>query len=112
MANILTDPLFYELYERCCESPELDRIVADMNRHVRAGRYDRERCVRAMERYVVEPSAIALAPERIDDSVAISPRTPRPTWFTVYPRALRAEVAERILRTWEHELRVKEVSRT
>ena len=106
MASILTDPLFYELYERCCESPELDRIVADMNRHVRAGRYDRTRCVRAMERYVVEPSAIALGAERKEgDSAPISPTTPKASWFTVYPRALRAEVAERILRTWEHELR-------
>lgn len=106
MASILTDPLFYELYERCCESPELDRIVADMNRHVRAGRYDRTRCVRAMERYVVEPSAIALGAERKNgDSVPITPTTPLASWFTLYPRQLRHEVAERILRTWEHELR-------
>ena len=105
MASILTDPLFYELYESACESPELDRIVSDMKRHVRCGRYNRERCARAMERFVVEPSAIALARERIDGSVAITPRTPRPTWFTIYPRALRVEVAERMLRTWEHELR-------
>lgn len=105
MASILTDPLFYELYEKCCESPELDRIVSDMNRHVRAGRYDRDRCVRAVERYVVEPSAIELGAERKDSNVPISPKTPKASWFTVYPRALRAEVAERILRTWEHELR-------
>lgn len=104
MANILTDPLFYELYEKCCESPELDRIVSDMNRHVRAGRYNRDRCVRAMERYVVEPSAIELGAERINGNVPIAPATPRPTWFTIYPRALRAEVAERILRTWEREV--------
>ena len=75
MASILTDPLFYELYERCCGSPELDRVVADMNRHVRAGRYDRERCVRAMERYVVEPSAIELGAERKDSNVPISPNS-------------------------------------
>lgn len=104
MASILTDPLFYELYERCCGSPELDRIVADMNRHVRAGRYDRTRCVRAMERYVVEPSAIELGAERKNGgNVAITPTTPKVSWFTIYPRALRVEVAERILRTWERE---------
>lgn len=104
MASILTDPLFYELYEAACESPELDRIVSDMKRHLRCGRYNRERSIRAMERFVVEPSAIALARERIDGNVPITPRTPRPTWFTVYPRALRVEVAERMLRTWEREV--------
>ena len=106
MASILTNPLFYELYEAACESDELDRIVSDMKRHVRCGRYNRERCARAMERFVVEPSAIALAKERIDGSVAITPATPRATWFTIYPRALRVEVAERMLRTWEREVGV------
>lgn len=106
MSSILTDPLFYELYEAACESSELDRVVSDMERHVRCGRYNRERCARAMERFVVEPSAIALARERIDTAAPIAPRTPRPTWFTIYPRSLRVEVAERMLRTWEREVGV------
>lgn len=77
-----------ELYRAASESPELDRIVSDMDRHSRAGKYDRNRIAQAIQRFVVEPSAIALAEGRAP-------------WFTVFPKETRAEVTERILGEYE-----------
>jgi hypothetical protein len=89
---MLYTPGFSELFDTAHESPELDRVLGDMARHMRAGRYDADRTCRCVERFVVETSAIALHEGR------------EGPWFTRYPRALRAEVARRIVRGWEREI--------
>jgi hypothetical protein len=93
--SILYTPGFSELFDTAHESPELDRVLGDMARHMRAGRYDADRTCRCVERFVVETSAIELNARDGDTRVS---------WFTRYPRALRAEVARRIVRGWEREI--------
>jgi hypothetical protein len=90
--SILYTPAFAELFERAQESPELDRVLADMGRHIRAGRYDEDRTCRCVERFVVETVAIAL------NAGQDGP------WFVRYPKELRAEVARRVVRGWEREV--------
>lgn len=104
MSSILYAPGFAELFDTAHESPELDRVLGDMRRHMRAGRYDPDRTRHSIERYVVEPVAIALHGDkaRAEPSAASGPRTV--LWFTRYPKTLRVEVARRIVRTWEREL--------
>ena len=106
MSSILYAPGFAELFDTAHESPELDRVLGDMRRHMKAGRYDAERTRHSIERYVVEPVAIALHGDkaRAEPDVVPSPRRPKVLWFTRYPRDLRVEVARRIVRTWEREL--------
>lgn len=72
---------------------ETDRIVSDMRRHRLAGRYDPARTAHSFERFVVEPSAIALAAKEGSGP-----------WFKLYGREARAEVARRLVRVWEREL--------
>ena len=95
MMSILYTPGFSELFDTAHESPELDRVLGDMRRHMRAGRYDADRTRHSIERYVVETVAIELHARDGDTRVS---------WFTRYPKALRAEVARRIVRTWEREM--------
>lgn len=110
MNSILYTPGFSELFDTAHESPELDRVLDNMRRHMRSGRYDPERARHSVERYVVEPSAIALHGRKAaetDPATRPSPKTPKVSWFTRYPRDLRAEVARRIVRTWERELKAE-----
>jgi len=93
--SILYTPAFAELFDRAQESPELDRVLGDMARHMRAGRYDAERTRHSIERYVVETVAIEL-----------HARDGEGPWFVRYPKALRAEVARRVVRGWEREMGV------
>lgn len=79
-----------ELFEAAIVSPELDRIQGNIVRHKMAGRYDRERTLRSIGRFVVEPEAIRLAGGA-------------GRWWELYPEAVRTEVAERILRCEERE---------
>ena len=67
----------------------LDRIRADVGRHKAAGRYDPARTLCSIERYVVEPAAIALGAES---------DTP---WFRLYRKGVREEVAQTLLREVE-----------
>ncbi len=92
MTSVLYTPAFAELFDRAQESPELDRVLGDMARHMREGRYDADRTCRCVERFVVETSAIEL-----------NKGGDRP-WFVRYPRELRAEVARRVVRGWEREV--------
>lgn len=110
MRSILYAPGFAELFDTAHESPELDRILDNMRRHMRSGRYDPERARHSVERYVVEPSAIALHGRKAATEPATrpSPKTPKASWFTQYPKELRAEVAKRIVRTWEREIKAEE----
>lgn len=92
MATVTAE--YYDLWESACSSDELDRIIEDMRRHKKAGRYVSERTERSVFRFVVEPVAIRLhaqsgAPGK---------------WFEKYPTKLRAEVAAAIVRSWEREL--------
>lgn len=73
---------------------ETDRIVADMRRYRLSGRYDPARTARSFERFVVEPSAIALTASQ---GGAGGP------WFKLYRPEVRAEVARRLVRVWERE---------
>lgn len=81
---------FYELYTGAVESPELDRVVKDMARHIRKGKYEPDRAVRAVYRFVVEPTAIKLGEGKV--------------WWKVYGKELREEVSRRIVRSWEREI--------
>jgi hypothetical protein len=109
--SVLYTAGFSELFDTAHESPELDRVLDNMRRHMRTGRYDAERARHSVERYVVEPSAIALHKVKAatEPVTRPSPRTPKVMWFTRYPRDLRAEVARRIVRTWERELKAEGV---
>lgn len=108
--SILYTAGFSELFDTAHESPELDRVLDNMRRHMRSGRYDPERARHSVERYVVEPVAIQLHGDksRLEPATRPSPKTPKVSWFTRYPRDLRAEVARRIVRTWEREIRSEE----
>ena len=75
------------LLEVSQDSPELDRIRGDVARHKAAGRHDPARTVHSIERYVVEPSAIALA--------AAASRRDVP-WFRLYGKEVRQEVARHL----------------
>ena len=111
MRSILYAPGFAELFDTAHESPELDRILDNMRRHMRSGRYDPERARHSVERYVVEPSAIALHGRKAATEPVTRPsaKIPKASWFTRYPRDLRAEVARRIVRTWEREIKAEGV---
>ena len=106
MNSILYAPGFSELFDTAHESPELDLVLGDMRRHIKAGRYDPDRTRHSIERYVVEPVAIKLHGDkaRLEPDVVPSPRRPKTLWFTRYPKTLRVEVARRIVRTWEREI--------
>ena len=79
-------PALERLLEVSQASPELERIRGDVARHKAAGRHDPARTLYSIERYVVEPSAIALA-------AAASRDVP---WFRLYGREVRQEVAQRL----------------
>ena len=100
--SILYDPLVYELYDSAQNSPELDRVLANMKRHIRKGTYDTARTVKSVDRYVVETAAIELHKTHGGDS--ISPRK-KIVWFTRYPAKVRRTVAEKIVSGWEREIR-------
>lgn len=78
-------PDIERLLEVSQASPELERIRGDVARHKAAGRHDPALTAHSIERYVVEPSAIALAASRRDVP-----------WFRLYGREVRAEVAQRL----------------
>lgn len=78
-------PDIERLLEVSQASPELERIRGDVARHKAAGRHDPARTLYSIERYVVEPSAIALA--------AASRDVP---WFRLYGREVRQEVARHL----------------
>jgi hypothetical protein len=110
MNSILYTAGFSELFDTAHESPELDRVLDNMRRHMRTGRYDPDRARHSIERYVVEPVAIALhkaGGRPPNPLIRPSAKTPKVSWFTRYPRDLRAEVARRIVRTWERELKAE-----
>lgn len=79
---------YSDLLKRAKESPELERIRGDVARHKAAGRHDPARTVHSIERYVVEPSAIALAASQ-DGGESLP-------WFRLYGREVRAEVARHL----------------
>lgn len=92
------NPIIARLYTEAvgpAHYEETDRIVSDMKRYRLAGRYDPARTAHSFERFVVEPSAIALTASQ---EGAGGP------WFKVYGREVRAEVARRLVRVWEREL--------
>jgi hypothetical protein len=109
MNSILYTAGFSELFDTAHESPELDRVLDNMRRHMRTGRYDPDRARHSIERYVVEPSRYRAAQGQGEDGSRTRPsaKTPKVSWFTRYPRDLRAEVARRIVRTWERELKAE-----
>ena len=80
----MSSNLTQRLLEVAQASPELERIRGDVARHKAAGRYDPARTAHSIERYVVEPSAIALAASR------------DVPWFRLYGREVRAEVARHL----------------
>ena len=77
-------PALERLLEVSQASPELERIRGDVARHKAAGRHDPARTLYSIERYVVEPSAIALAASR------------DVPWFRLYGREVRQEVARHL----------------
>lgn len=81
-------PALERLLEVSQASPELERIRGDVARHKAAGRHDPARTLYSIERYVVEPSAIALAASRQGDKSL--------PWFRMYGREVRAEVARHL----------------
>lgn len=92
MATVTAE--YYDLWEGACSSDELDRIIEDMRRHKKAGRYVSERTEKSVFRFVVEPVAIRLHAESGEPG----------KWFEKYPTKLRAEVAAAIVRSWEREV--------
>jgi hypothetical protein len=106
---ILHDPVFSELFEAAQESPELDRVLGNMRRHIEKGTYDLDRTVHSVNRYVVETAAIDLHRKKVSEggeSLSISPKSPKVSWFTRYPSDIRRIVAEKVVRGWEREVRL------
>ena len=84
----MSDSLVDRLLKVAQASPELERIRGDVARHKAAGRHDPARTAHSIERYVVEPSAIALAASRQRDKSL--------PWFRMYGKEVRKEVAQRL----------------
>lgn len=82
----MSSNLTQRLLEVAQASPELERIRGDVARHKAAGRHDPARTLYSIERYVVEPSAIALAAASRRDA----------PWFRLYSREVRREVARHL----------------
>ena len=87
----MSDSLVDRLLKVAQASPELERIRRDVARHKVAGRHDPARTLYSIERYVVEPSAIALAAAASRDGGESLP------WFRLYSREVRREVAQRLV---------------
>jgi hypothetical protein len=109
--SILYDPVFSELFDAAQESPELDRVLGNMRRHIEKGTYDLGRTIHSVDRYVVETAAIDLHRKKVseggDPATVISPRSPKVSWFTRYPADVRRVVAEKVVKGWEREVRVE-----
>lgn len=86
-----TSQEMYALYEASSASPELDRVLDNIQRHSSTGRYDRAKALHSIGRYVVEPAAIEV-------------NTSGRKWWETYPAEKRQVVADIILRGWEREL--------
>lgn len=84
----MSSNLTQRLLEVAQASPELERIRGDVERHKAAGRHDPARTLYSIERYVVEPSAIALAASR-DGGESLP-------WFRLYSREVRRGVARHL----------------
>lgn len=82
-------PDIERLLEVSQASPELERIRGDVARHKAAGRHDPARTAHSIERYVVEPSAIALAAASRQGDKSLP-------WFRMYGREVRREVARHL----------------
>jgi hypothetical protein len=95
----LFNPVFSELYNAAQESPELDRILGSMRRHMEKGTYDLDRVVKSVNRYVVETAAINLHRQKSQDTSV--------SWFTRYPASIRREVAEKVVSGWEREVKAE-----
>lgn len=80
-------PDLERLLEVAQASPELERIRGDVARHKAAGRHDPARTAHSIERYVVEPAAIAAAAASRQESLP---------WFRLYGREVRREVARHL----------------
>jgi hypothetical protein len=85
------NPEMCALYEASSESPELDRVLGNIVRYRQSGRYDRDKALHSINRYVVEPSAIQI-------------NSQGKKWWERYPADKREAVADMILRGWEREL--------
>jgi hypothetical protein len=85
-------PDFNTLYQTSQESPELERILGNIQRHNSYGNYDRNKSLHSIFRYVVEPAAIEIS----------SGSDVR--WWKRFPREMRLEVADMVLRSWEKEI--------
>ena len=83
----MSSNLTQRLLEVAQASPELERIRGDVARHKAAGRHDPARTAHSIERYVVEPSAIAAAAASRRDV----------PWFRLYSREVRREVTQRLV---------------
>ena len=108
--SILHNPVFAELFDAAQESPELDRVLGNMRRHIEKGTYDLDRTVHSVNRYVVETAAIDLHRSKVGeggDPAVISPKSPKVSWFTRYPADVRRVVAEKVVKGWEREVRVE-----
>lgn len=88
-----TSPEMYALYEASSASTELDRVLDNIRRHRSTGRYDRDKALHSIGRFVVEPAAIKV-------------NTPGRKWWETYPAEKRQVVADMILRGWERELEI------
>ena len=88
-----TSPEMYALYEASSASTELDRVLDNIRRHRSTGRYDRDKALHSIGRFVVEPAAIKV-------------NTPGLKWWERYPAEKRQVVADMILRGWERELEI------
>ena len=82
-------PELERLLEVSQASPELERIRGDVVRHKAAGRHDPARTVHSIERYVVEPAAIAAAAASRQGDKSLP-------WFRMYGKEVRKEVAQRL----------------
>jgi hypothetical protein len=108
--SILHNPVFSELFDAAQESPELDRVLGNMRRHIEKGTYDLDRTVHSVNRYVVETAAIDLHRKKVSeggDPAVISPKSLKVSWFTRYPADIRRVVAEKVVKGWEREVRVE-----
>jgi hypothetical protein len=87
-----TDPDLNTLYQIAQDSPELDRVLNNIKRHKSRGQYDRDKSLHSIYRYVVEPAAIEISS---DSDVR---------WWKRFPRDVRREVADMVLKSWEREV--------
>ena len=104
--SILYDTVFSELFNAAQESPELDRVLGSMRRHIEKGTYDEKKTVSSVNRFVVETAAINLHLNRMSEA-----KSPKVSWFTRYPADVRRVVAEKVVKGWEREVRA-EMERT